>query len=116
MFQTIIRNLVSNSLKFTPQGGKITIDTNPVNDFFVEISVADTGIGMGIEMLENLFSMDVNSKRPGIDGEHSTGLGLLLCKEFVERHGGEIKVESQVQKGTRFSFTIPLKEPKEEIS
>ena len=116
MFQTIIRNLVSNSLKFTPQGGKITIETNPVHDNFVEISVTDTGIGMGSEMLKNLFSLDVNSKRPGIDGEHSTGLGLLLCKEFVERHGGEIKVESQEKKGTRFRFTIPINEPKVEIS
>ena len=116
MFQTIIRNLVSNSLKFTPQGGRITIETNPVSNNFVEISVTDTGIGMGSEMLKNLFSLDVNSKRPGIDGEHSTGLGLLLCKEFVERHGGEIKVESQEKKGTRFRFTIPINEPKVEIS
>ena len=116
MFQTIIRNLVSNSLKFTPQGGKITIDTKPMNDNFIEVSVTDTGIGMGSEILESLFQLDVDSKRPGINGEHSTGLGLLLCQEFVERHGGKIKVESQELKGTKFSFTIPIKEQKEEIS
>jgi PAS domain S-box-containing protein len=115
MLQTIIRNLVSNSLKFTPPKGKITIDANPVNNKFVEISVTDTGIGMGSEILENLFRLDVDSKRPGIDGEHSTGLGLILCQEFVERHGGEIKVESQVQKGTKFSFTMPIHEQNEAI-
>jgi signal transduction histidine kinase len=69
--------------------------------------VKDTGIGMNGEMVDNLFCLSVNNSRPGTEGENSTGLGLLLCKEFVERHGGEIWVESEEGNGSRFSFTIP---------
>jgi len=107
MLQTIIRNLVSNAMKFTLRGGKISVSAIATDDKNVEISIKDTGIGMTSEMVNNLFRLDVKTNRPGTDGEPSSGLGLLLCKEFVEKHGGKIWVESEVGKGTIFYFTIP---------
>ena len=114
MLQAIIRNLVSNALKFTPSRGIITIKASLAENNFSEISISDTGIGMCNEILKNLFRLDVNTKRLGINGEQSTGLGLLLCQEFVERHGGKIKVESQEGKGSVFSFTMPIHEHHQE--
>jgi PAS domain S-box-containing protein len=108
MLQIIIHNLLTNALKFTPKQGKVTIKASRLNTDEIEISVSDTGIGMKEEMAENLFRIDVNSNRPGTNGEPSTGLGLLLCKEFIEKHHGEIKVTSEVEKGSTFSFTLPL--------
>ena len=115
MLQAIIRNLVSNALKFTPSGGTITINAKQEENNFSQISITDTGIGMCTEILNNLFKLDVNTKRLGINGEQSTGLGLLLCQEFVERHGGKIKVESEEGKGSAFSFTIPCQENDQEL-
>ena len=74
----------------------------------VEISVKDTGIGMSNELIGNLFTLDKNTNRMGTAGEPSTGLGLIICKEFIEKHGGSIRVESEEGTGSRFSFTIPL--------
>ena len=109
MLQTIIRNLVSNALKFTAIGGKILISTKPIEGNKVEISVQDSGVGMKKEILDNLFKPDVNTSRPGTNGEPSTGLGLMLCKEFVEKHGGKIRVESEENRGSAFYFTIQAK-------
>jgi PAS domain S-box-containing protein len=107
MLQSVIRNLISNAIKFTPKGGKVSISAeSSANDMMV-VSVRDTGIGMTREMMDNLFCIDMNTKRPGTNGEKSTGLGLLLCKEFVEKLGGKITVESEPNKGTVFSFNIP---------
>ena len=110
MLQAIIRNMISNALKFTPSDGIVTINALPQDNNFSEISITDTGIGMCNEILDNLFRPDVNTRRQNINGEHSTGLGLLLCQEFVEKHGGKIKVESQEGKGSVFCFTIPIHE------
>jgi len=107
MFQSVIRNLVSNAIKFTPKGGKVIISADLTDNKTSVIAVKDSGIGMNSEMVSNLFRLTVNSSRPGTEGENSTGLGLLLCKEFVERHGGEIWVESEEGKGSLFCFTIP---------
>ena len=115
MLQAVIRNFVSNALKFTPSGGIITINAIQEEENFADISITDTGIGMCKEILNNLFRLDVNTKRLGINGEQSTGLGLLLCQEFVERHGGKIKVESEEGKGSVFSFTIPTSEQDQEL-
>jgi PAS domain S-box-containing protein len=109
MLGCIIRNFSSNSMKFTPKGGKITIAANPISENTVEISIKDTGIGMNKEMIENLFRLDGNSNRKGTDGEPSTGLGLIICKEFIEKHKGKIWVESEEGKGTTFYFTLPTK-------
>jgi PAS domain S-box-containing protein len=111
MLQTIIRNLIFNAVKYSIKGGKVTVSVKTAGDKSLELSVQDTGIGMSREILDNLFRIDVRTNRKGTDGEPSTGLGLLLCKEFVEKQGGWLGVESEVGKGSRFYFTIPC-EPK----
>ena len=115
MLQTVIRNLISNAIKFTPKGGKVSVSAQSSADNMALISVRDTGIGMTKEMLDNLFRIDASTKRPGTSGELSTGLGLLLCKEFVEKLNGTIAVESEPNIGTVFSFNIPasIQEEKE---
>jgi signal transduction histidine kinase len=109
MLQTIIRNLVSNAIKFTPQGGKIWLSSEINKTQFVDISIKDTGIGMSNTMLNDLFRIDVKTDRVGTNDEPSTGLGLILCKEFIEMHGGKLSVKSEVDKGSIFSFTFPTK-------
>ena len=109
ILQTVIRNIVSNAVKFTPKGGKIKVSANINEENLIEIAITDSGIGMKPEMLENLFRLDVPTGRPGTEGEASTGLGLILCKDFVEKHGGKLWVISEVGKGSTFSFTIPQK-------
>lgn len=110
MLTTIIRNMVSNAFKFTPKSGKITIEAQNAEENWILISITDSGIGMPEKTLKNLFKLEAPSSRPGIEGEPSTGLGLILCKEFIEKHGGNIKVQSQEKEGSTFSFTIPANE------
>jgi len=107
VLQTVVRNLVSNALKFTPDSGKIVIDAR-LKAKIVEVFIRDSGIGMNAKLLENLFRIDVQTSRKGIEGEPSSGLGLILCKEFIEKSGGEIRAESEENKGTTFFFTLPL--------
>ena len=107
MFDTIIRNIVSNSLKFTHAGGRINLESGILDEKSVEIKISDTGIGMTPELISKLFEANANTSRFGTDGEPSTGLGLLLCKEFINKHGGTIRVESQVGTGTIFLFNLP---------
>ena len=118
MIATIIRNLLSNAIKFTNKFGEITINTfllpNEQQNQFVGISVTDTGVGIPKEKQYSLFDIAENTSTPGTENEKGTGLGLILCKEFVEKHGGEIWVESEVKNlsagrvgGTTFFFTIP---------
>jgi PAS domain S-box-containing protein len=109
MLQTIIRNLVSNSVKFTTKGGKVMLSAKPDGDNSVVIAIKDTGIGMRKEIVEQLFRLDVQTGREGTEGEPSTGLGLLLCKEFIDKHGWKIWVESTEGKGSTFTFIIPVK-------
>lgn len=111
MLSTILRNLISNAVKFTNQGGEIII-SNTENKDFHTISVADNGIGMSEDIKNNLFKNPANTSRTGTAGETSTGLGLVICKEYVEKHGGKIWVESKENKGTTFYFTIPRKDEK----
>jgi len=106
MLDATIRNMVSNSIKFTKHKGVITISASKSDDGIAYISVKDSGIGMDDYMVKSLFRLDVDTRRKGTDDEPSTGLGLLLCKEFVEKHGGEIKVESEIGVGSTFSFSI----------
>jgi signal transduction histidine kinase len=109
MLQTVLRNLTSNAIKFTNRGGRITISTAGFENNSLLISIRDTGIGMKPDMLDNIFKIGANTKRDGTEGEHSSGLGLLLCKEFVEKQGGEIWVESIEGEGSAFHFTVPAK-------
>ena len=106
MFDTIVRNLVSNAIKFTNVGGKISVEAISNNNHFIEMKVSDSGIGMPPELKSKLFLLSEKTSRPGTNGEMSTGLGLLLCKEFIEKHGGRIWVESEVGKGSSFYFTM----------
>jgi len=103
----IIRNIASNAVKFTNKGGNIAISAKTVAANFVEISIKDSGIGMKQEMINHLFSLDVNTRRSGTEGECSTGLGLILCKDFIEKHGGKLWVESIEETGSTFRFTLP---------
>ena len=105
MLQTILRNLISNALKFTPTNGKIEINVISNTNELV-ISVKDTGIGISEEDIQKLFTIGSNYSKHGTENESGTGLGLLLCKEFVEKHHGRIWVESQIGKGTIFYFSI----------
>jgi signal transduction histidine kinase len=107
MLGGILRNLISNAIKFTCKGGKISISSREISSNFVEITVSDTGIGMNHEMVANLFKISINTSRKGTEGEPSTGLGLFIFKDFVEKHGGRISVESEEGKGSKFKFTIP---------
>lgn len=103
--QTIIRNLLSNAIKFTPEGGVISIRTREDNST-VKISISDTGIGIAPENLQKLFVLDGYTTK-GTNSENGTGLGLILCKEFAQANGGTIEVESEVNKGTTFTVTLP---------
>jgi PAS domain S-box-containing protein len=107
ILQTIIRNLTYNAVKYTTWGGKVNVKAKNTESKCVEISVEDTGIGMDQVILDNLFKVDARINRKGTEGEPSTGLGLILCKEFIEKHGGKIWVKSEVGKGSTFSFKLP---------
>jgi len=114
VLQTVIRNLVSNAIKFTPEGGKVSLSAKVDDDKNIEISIRDTGIGMSKVMVDNLFRIDVKTNRLGTNNEPSSGLGLLLCREFIEKYGGKLWVESEEGKGSIFYFTIPLHVPEKE--
>jgi len=107
MFESLIRNLVFNAIKFTPQGGEIKIEAKTIPGNSVQVSVKDTGIGMNKFILDKLFRMNEGTNRKGTGGEPSTGLGLILCKDFVDKLGGEIWAESQEGEGSTFYFTLP---------
>ena len=106
MIKTILRNLISNALKFTERGGAIEILENNFKGF-KEITVRDTGIGISPEDIKKLFKLDKNFTTSGTEDETGTGLGLILCKDFVEKHGGNIRIESKIGFGSKFIFTLP---------
>ena len=106
MLKTVMRNLVSNAIKFTHNGGAININAEE-NSGNVIISVSDDGIGISPDNITKLFDISQVLSTKGTAKEKGTGLGLLLCKEFVEKHGGKIWVESEVGKGSDFKFTLP---------
>jgi anti-sigma regulatory factor (Ser/Thr protein kinase) len=130
MLNTIIRNLLSNALKFTPPGGRITISAEIPNEVeidqsselsgngyflqeqnqqpFVTVSVADTGVGISEEDKNKLFKIGEHHTTLGTANEKGTGLGLMMCAEMVEVHGGRIWIESELGEGTTFKFTIPF--------
>jgi PAS domain S-box-containing protein len=110
MVRTVIRNLISNAIKYTNQGGFIKISTNK-KDKFCETSISDNGMGISEENIPKLFKIDESYTTVGTEREKGTGLGLLLCKEFVEKNGGSISVKSVLGKGSTFSFTLPSATP-----
>ena len=106
MITTVIRNLLTNAVKFTNKKGEIKLNIT-INDKYVETCVCDNGIGMDEDTISKLFRLDVSQSSPGTEKESGTGLGLILCKEFVEKNGGSICVKSELGKGSRFSFKLP---------
>lgn len=106
MVATVVRNLISNAIKYTRPSGTVWIEIKgiPEGVFF---EVKDSGIGMSEDQLRRLFRIDQSFSTQGTNNEHGTGLGLLLCKEFVDKHGGEIRVVSRVGQGSTFSCTLP---------
>lgn len=108
MLKTILRNLLSNAIKFTPTSGFVKISVNK-EDSLIEMTVSDTGVGMNSKTLQSLFKIDKTVSARGTQGERGTGFGLLLCKEFVEKHSGTIFVESELGKGSNIKITLPVK-------
>ncbi len=106
MLDTVIRNLLTNALKFTNAGGKITISARKEQKR-VYLSIADTGIGMNKENLQQLFRIEVDTKTIGNSPNKGSGLGLILCKELINKNNGNIKVESEVGKGSIFTLELP---------
>lgn len=105
MLSTILRNLLTNAIKFTPNGGSITVSSR-INHKKVTVSVTDTGIGMSAEEMDKLFKLDGGLKNSGTANETGTGLGLILCQEFMSLHKSKIVAESTPGKGSTFSFTL----------
>lgn len=108
MINTVLRNLISNAIKFTYPGGNINISMEEKPDE-IKVSVSDNGVGISTDSMKKLFRIDENFTTNGTQNEKGTGLGLILCKEFIEKHGGRIWAESEVGKGSRFYFSLPLK-------
>lgn len=106
MITTVIRNLLTNAIKYTPNGGEIEIHTD-VEKNKVELYIADSGIGMEQEQVQQLFKIEKGASMKGTDGETGTGLGIILCKEFIDKNNGKIWVESEPEKGSKFYITIP---------
>ncbi|MBL4614208.1 MAG: PAS domain S-box protein [Magnetovibrio sp.] len=107
MVLTVIRNLIANSLKFTPSGGSVEVTSCDLKGM-VQITVSDTGVGMSAGQVEKVFSLDQKTSTTGTAGEKGTGLGLPLCKDMLERHGGRIWIESTPGDGSKFLFTLPI--------
>ncbi len=107
MVEVILRNLITNSIKFTEKFGKIDIYSMQIGEF-IEVSVSDTGIGIDEKVKADLFKSDFNESTPGTVNEKGSGLGLVICKRFIERHQGEIWVENNKEKGTTVKFTLPI--------
>jgi signal transduction histidine kinase len=105
MINLVFRNLIMNSLKFTETGGEITSDSFDMGSHY-EICIGDNGVGMSEEVKNTIFEKPIGYSTRGTANEKGTGLGLILCKEFVERNGGKIRVESELGKGSKFYFTV----------
>ena len=112
MVETVVRNLIGNAMKFTPRRGKVTLAACPGGQNgdpgYVTLCIRDTGIGISAENLKKLFRIDTQLTTKGTEKETGSGLGLLICKEMVERNGGQIWVESEPDKGTTMAFTLPM--------
>ncbi len=112
MLRSVLRNLVSNAIKFTHPSGSVTITTQSLPDSHqIKITVTDTGIGINPQALTDLFRLDLRKNTPGTANEKGTGLGLLLCQEFVKKNNGTIHVTSQPGQGTSFTITLPTYNP-----
>lgn len=107
MLEATLRNLAANAIKYTNETGQIELNARLFDENTIEITVTDNGIGIGADLINNLFKIEKKISTPGTKNEQGTGLGLILCKEFVEKNGGTLKVESTLKKGSKFKFTVP---------
>jgi signal transduction histidine kinase len=107
MLKSILMNLLTNASKFTPDNGEILL-TSLRDNRKVVVCISDNGVGISNENQKKLFRLDEKISTPGTSNEKGTGLGLLLCKEFIGKNNGEIWVESQINQGTRFYFSLPV--------
>jgi PAS domain S-box-containing protein len=107
MLLTVFRNILSNAIKFSEENGLIEINAYYADNKWIEVSIKDHGIGIKPELLPDIFKLEKVTSTIGIDGERGSGLGLILCKEFIERHGGDIELESSIGLGTTVKFTLP---------
>jgi signal transduction histidine kinase len=110
MISAVLRNLLSNAVKFTRMDGKVIVKSERSDNGAIEVSVSDNGVGILKNDVKRLFKIEEKVSTQGTDGELSTGLGLLLCKEFVEKNGGKIWAESEEGVGSTFYFTLPEKD------
>ena len=108
MIETIFRNLINNAIKFTPKNGEICVDYMNSGINYLEFIISDTGIGIKRENIDKLFKLDQKFRQKGTNGEQGSGIGLILCKELVERNSGSIWVESELSKGSKFHVKLPL--------
>lgn len=113
MLEVVLRNLLSNAIKYTECNGKIEIYSKSVGEF-IEITISDNGIGMTKEVKDKLFKSDLHESKPGTENERGTGLGLIICNDFIKRNHGKIWIENNGKKGTSFKFTLPIY--KEEVN
>ncbi|MCW8850452.1 MAG: tetratricopeptide repeat-containing sensor histidine kinase, partial [Melioribacteraceae bacterium] len=109
MLHLVLRNLISNSVKFTPKNGYVKVTTE-INETDVVLCVEDSGVGISKEIQNNLFKLDSHNSQKGTANEEGSGLGLILCKEIIEKHNGSIWVESEINEGSKFFFTLPNKQ------
>jgi len=107
MISTVLRNLISNAIKFTHLNGEIIIPIVKKEGEII-VSVDDNGVGMTQDKIDRIFQIDENYSTPGTQNEKGTGLGVIICKKFVEKHGGKIWVDSKVGIGSTFYFSLPL--------
>jgi signal transduction histidine kinase/Tfp pilus assembly protein PilF len=114
MLNTIIRNLLSNAIKFTKKNGKVEFHCSEL-DGYIQLSITDSGIGISKELIPKLFKADEKTSRPGTEGESNSGLGLVLCKDYIDKHGGKIWLESEVNIGTTFHILLPKEKLKLEV-
>jgi len=106
MLATVIRNLLTNAIKFTRPGGEVSVSNSRENGL-LEFIFQDNGVGIAAENIDKLFNIDTKVATKGTADEPGTGLGLILCREFIEKNSGTIRVESEVGKGSRFIITLP---------
>lgn len=108
MIRAVLRNILNNAVKYTHEGGAIIISTKRKKNF-IEVIIKDNGIGMKQEMQDLIFSRNNYDSRMGTGNETGTGFGLILCKGFIDKHGGKIIIESEPENGSVFRFTLPMK-------
>ncbi|MDC0584099.1 hybrid sensor histidine kinase/response regulator [Bacteroidales bacterium] len=113
MIQAVIRNLISNAIKFTPSEGTITVYTEEEEDHMLSLCIRDTGTGISDENMKKIFNLTHNYTTYGTNNEKGTGLGLVICHDFVQKHKGKLWVESKIGEGSIFKFTMPKEESRE---